>query len=440
MTKPSIDFSINSKQKELFTVVMKSTITHDYYYIAYGGAIRGGKTYGVLGILAILCKMYPHSKWVVVRSDFPALSKTTIPSLEKIIDGSTNWKWHRDKSNYYVEYVPNGAKIYFFGENISIDPELNTFLGFECNGMFLEQSEELSVKMWEMAIQRSGSHYTEPMPPPFVFTTFNPTQNWVKKKFYVPFKNKELQAPYYFIEALPNDNPKITEAQWKAWEMLDPINRKRMIEGDWNAYDGVNKWAYAYSEEKHSYACEYDPYQPLYLSFDFNRNPICAGAIQDINESIRVPYAFKLKSSNIYELYGLIKRTFEVDGHIPLYIVTGDATGKNSSALVVDNINYYTIITKELNLSDAQIQVPSINPRMEENQVLVNSILQNADVQIHPERAASLHFDLGFVEMTADGRLKKVDRNDPTQQADSLDWFRYWCNTFKSDFIKLIEI
>ena len=116
MTKPSIDFSINSKQKELFTVVMKSTITHDYYYIAYGGAIRGGKTYGVLGILAILCKMYPHSKWVVVRSDFPALSKTTIPSLEKIIDGSTNWKWHRDKSNYYVEYVPNGAKIYFFAK------------------------------------------------------------------------------------------------------------------------------------------------------------------------------------------------------------------------------------------------------------------------------------------------------------------------------------
>lgn len=435
----SIDFSINKKQTELFTQVMKSTKTHEYTYFAYGGAIRGGKTFGVLGILAILCKMYPQSKWLIIRSDFPALEKNTIPSLEKLIGDSTNWKWHRDKSNYYIEYLPTSARIFFYGENIDRDPDLNTFLGFECNGIFMEQAEELSLRMWEMAIQRAGSHYTTPMPPPFIFLTFNPTQKWVKTKFYKPAKEGLLKAPYYFIEAFPTDNPKVTKEQWAAWNMLDPINRKRMIEGDWSAYDDSNKWAYAFSEDKHAYACDYNPAHPLYLSFDFNRNPICAGAIQNYDDCIKVPYAFKLHSSNIYDLCAVIKNTFEVDGHLPLYIVTGDATGKNSSALVNDNINYYTVIQEKLNLSDGQIQVPSINPRMEDNQVLVNSLLQNHDIEIHPERAGSLIFDLQFVEMTPDGRIKKGDRNDPTLQADSLDWFRYYCNTFKSDFLRLVK-
>ncbi len=437
----AIDFSKNERQKELFNKVMESIAgktTSRFRYFGYGGAIRGGKTFGFLGIFVLLCRMFPKSKWVIVREDFPALNKTTIPSMEKLLRGSSKWKWSRDKSNYYCEYLPTGSRIFFFGENITTDSDLNTFLGLECNGFLLEQGEELSRKMWSRAIERAGSHYTTPMPPPFVFVSFNPTQNWVKEAFYNPHKKNELAAPFYYIEALPTDNPYVTKEQWEAWQNLDDISKRRMIEGDWNAYDDVNKWAYAYSVEKHSYICEYNPNYPLYLSFDFNRNPICAGAIQNIGHCIKVPQAFKLKNSDIYQLCAEIKRTYEIGGHVPLYIVTGDATGRNSSALVRDNINYYTIIQKELGLSEGQIKVPSINPTIEENQVLVNSILQNYCVEIHPVKAAALHFDLGFVEMTPDGRIKKGDRNDPTLQADSIDWFRYWCNTFMPDFLKIV--
>ena len=142
----TVDLSKNKKQEELFNEVMysiqkKQNGIEDYNkYFFYGGAIRGGKTFCILTILTILCRMFPNSKWVVVRADMPALTTTTIPSIEKIIGTSQNWKWSRDKSNYFVKHR-NGSKIIFKGENITSDPELNDFLGLECNGFFLEQIE-----------------------------------------------------------------------------------------------------------------------------------------------------------------------------------------------------------------------------------------------------------------------------------------------------------
>ena len=104
--------------------------------------------------------------------------------------------------------------------------------------------------------------------------------------------------------------------------------------------------------------------------------------------------------------------------------------------MVRDNLNYYHIIAKELQLSINQFKVPSINPPLEDNQVLVNGILEHYPVQIDTDHAQNLIFDMKFVEINADGKIIKQDRTNPTQQADALDTFRYWCNVFMSDFLK----
>jgi hypothetical protein len=67
--------------------------------------------------------------------------------------------------------------------------------------------------------------------------------------------------------------------------------------------------------------------------------------------------------------------------------------------------------------------------------MLVNSILARGDVRLDPEGTKGLQFDLENVSVLADGTIKKVDRNDPTQQADALDTFRYACNTYLKSFI-----
>lgn len=434
----NISFKENVKQSEFVNLALSGAWGKSpYRYLCYGGGIRGGKTFAVLGTLLLYCRMFPGSRWVIYRQDFPSLQDTTIPSFEKIIGADKTFKWHRDKSNYYLEYLKNGSKIFLYGENIDRDPDLNSMLGLECNGIVLEQVEELSITLFNMAQTRIGSWYIPQMPKPMILMTLNPTQKWAKDIFYLPHKSGTIEAPFKFIEALPKDNPFVTAEQWETWNRLEDRYKAQFIEGDWTDFSNKdNLWAFAFNRKKHLSDVQIDTRQMVYLSFDFNRNPITCAVIQHIDGQIRVIEQIKLNNSDIYKICTYIKAIY---GNT-MFIVTGDATGKNSSAMVQDNINYYTIIQKELRLNAQQIKVPTVNPRLEENQVLVNSIFANYDITINAEKCKPLIFDLENARMRADGTLIKESRDDITQQLDCLDCLRYYLNQFHGNFIKLRSI
>ena len=141
----------------------------------------------------------------------------------------------------------------------------------------------------------------------------------------------------------------------------------------------------------------------------------------------------KLETSDIYQLCDYIIANY---GN-RLFKVTGDASGNSTSAMVKDNLTYYLIIRTKLNLSNHQMDVPSVNPSLEDNRVLVNSLLSRGNVYIHETKAAALHFDLANVKVDPDGSIDKSNRKDPTKQADALDTFRYGCNTYLKNFIYL---
>ena len=411
-----------------------------YRFLAYGGAIRGGKSYVVLYCLHTLCMTYPGSKWIIVRATLPVLKKTTIPSFKKLVQTKQYGKWNNSAPITFTYF--NGSQLMFVPESKTIDPDLTNFLGFECNGFFLEQAEELSEDMWNMALQRAGSLYIENMPPGLIFSTFNPTQNWVKQKFYVPYSNNQLEPPYFFLPALPSDNPHVTPDQYANWDRMSERDRDRFIKGDWTDYGANGLWAFAFERNKHigfaepkgdeKKAPELNPSQIVYLSFDFNRNPISCSVIQLIENQIRVLETIKLPNSDIYAMCMYILATYPE----MMFMVTGDASGNNGSALVKDNVNYYIVISKQLRLASTQIRVPSKNPSLEENQLLVNSLLSNFDIIIHEKKAAGLIYDMQNVKMLPDGTIEKRNREDPTMQADALDTFRYFCNTFMRRFIE----
>lgn len=193
-----------------------------------------------------------------------------------------------------------------------------------------------------------------------------------------------------------------------------------------------NKFAFAFMEEKHIGKTSYNDTHPLYVSFDFNRNPICATLFQHYDEKIFGIECIKLLNSNIYHLCREIKNKYPT----AMIIVNGDATGKASAALVRDNLNYYRIIKTELDISEQVIKVPSINPPIADNQVLVNAILEHYPMILDKDKCQGLIHDLKFVEMLPDGSIKKGDREDPNQQADALDTFRYYLNMNFKWFIK----
>jgi hypothetical protein len=125
----------------------------------------------------------------------------------------------------------------------------------------LEQAEELTESMYDMALQRTGSHYIDPMPKPYIFMSFNPSQTWTKEKIYIPYKEESLQSKIYYQEALPSDNPHVTKEQWESWDMLPEELKARMIKGDWTDFGGKNLWLYSFRPSLHLQDdLEFDPY------------------------------------------------------------------------------------------------------------------------------------------------------------------------------------
>jgi hypothetical protein len=66
----------------------------------------------------------------------------------------------------------------------------------------------------------------------------------------------------------------------------------------------------------------------------------------------------------------------------------------------------------------------------------VNAILEHYPLTLDATNCAPLIYDLQFVEMLADGSIKKGDREDPKQQADFLDELRYYLQANFKWFLK----
>jgi phage terminase large subunit len=105
----------NRKQIEFIRAVFDKRRIETTY--AYGGAVRGGKTFVILYCLHLLCRNYPGSKWVVVREDLPALKTTTIPSFNKLIEADKYGKWNY--STPITFKYTNGSQIIFKPESIN---------------------------------------------------------------------------------------------------------------------------------------------------------------------------------------------------------------------------------------------------------------------------------------------------------------------------------
>jgi len=436
MKAHKIDLSKNEKQKEYFNTAMQACDRlNGYKYFAYGGAIRGGKSYVTAFILMQLAMKYKGTRWHVIRQDMPVLENTTIATFQKLTGFSTDWTWSRNKAMYHLTYK-NGSKIFFKGENIVNDPLLNDFLGLETNGIWLEQAEELSEKMWEKALERTGSWYVEDMPPAFIFLTFNPTQNWVKQKFFEPWVKGTLQEPFYYMPALPKDNPFVTADQWAQWEKMAKPYHQQFVEGNWNDLnDRHNLWAFAYNASKHGGQPELNPFEIVYLSFDFNVNPMCCVVIQYYNQRIVVLEVIKLPDSGTEQMCDYIRMSKYARCS---FKVTGDASGRARDASQIDNQHNYTIIGRKLSLNPMQFHVPSVNPPIEKNKVLMNALLQNHAITIHNERAKALHYDLANVRTNPDNTIIKKNRGRQEEQCDALDAFRYWCNQFMSWYLRTV--
>jgi len=268
-----------------------------------------------------------------------------------------------------------------------------------------------------------------------LWMNLNPTSAylWQKKLF---IDGGEYQDDITIIHSTYLDNPFLSAKYIKKLLRLknvNPVDYDVYVDGKWGVHNKDGKFAWAFDPQKHMRACQGDKSQILYLSFDFNVDPITCLAIQmdETQTKVKCIEQIKLANSDIYKLCARIRSTYSNY----VLIVTGDATGRARSAMVKDQQNYYKIIKNELLLNDGQIRVPKINPPLESNRIHVNAVLLNCDVSIDPENCEGLEFDLRYVEVGADGKIMKDNRTNKKRQADCLDNLRYFVNSFMPNIL-----
>lgn len=429
MVNSKVVFEPHPKQEEF----IRAVLSQKYKYLLFGGAAGGGKSYVSLATLIILAKIYPGSKSFVIRESLPTLKRTTIPSFYKLCPKS-----FIDTHNQAEQTVrfTNGSSLTFFPENYIQDKNLTRLDGIEANFFLLEEGQEIQRKTFEKCKLRAGRHIIpdlEVQPNPMIMITCNPSQNWTKTVFYDPYINGELPSDFYYQQSLMMDNPALPQVYLEGLENLDDITKEIFVKGNWDIVDVERPFAYSFNRQKHiKNNLQMNTEEPIILSFDFNVDPITCLAGQSYDGSIRILREFRLRNSDIFQLCDRILSTFPNC----YFLVTGDASGSNRSAMTQGAKNYYQVIYQQMGIPKSAFKVPSFNPSIKNSRILLNSILER-----HPDMAidSSCQFLVNDLQSVQADDTGDIDKSKDKHSTHLLDCFRYYLWTFHSNFVKYLK-
>lgn len=412
------------------------------------GSRDSGKSHFIAQRLIKDCLKLPYFRCLLIKKTFNTIKESQWQTIKDIVDQWGLNELFTFKINPLSIECMNGNKFIARGcdDTQSIKSVKDPSHAWYEEGNQLELSDFITVT----TTLRSNRIKIQQ------WFSFNPEcdgdfeEFWLYKTF---FKDKEKSGSYNWTMTLPDGVPVVynytlTHSTYhdnkhcsnerkiflEHLKEIDPYYYSVYTLGLWGRRQVGDPFCFAYSKEKHVSSTALDRRHDVKLSFDFNVNPITCSVIQDYNFHIRVIESIKLDSSDIYKLCDYISL------HYPgcLFMVTGDATGQNTTALVQDGINYYTVIKTKLNLSVTQIKVPTVNPKVKENRVLVNAVFASDEVKVSfdPVKAKGLIFDCENVAVNDIGDIDKGTRTDPKKRADFLDCWRYYLNTFQKHILK----
>lgn len=216
----------------------------------------------------------------------------------------------------------------------------------------------------------------------------------------------------------------------EAKSQLDDINFRQEYMAE---YVDANDRPFLYSwEAKKHVIPSYTPnkHLPIIFSLDFNKDPMTCLIGQQVD--LWTVYAFAeidMPDGSTPEVCERLKSDYAP--WIYNMMVTGDATGRNRSALTRGNLNHYRVIKDILELRDDDLKVPMQNLAHSDSRVLCNSVLKNAKFYVTQDCKRTIK-DIEMAMVDNEGELIK----NPTFPCHHLDTARYLIAACYPDFIK----
>lgn len=221
------------KQKEALNATKK------FKYVLYGGSVGSGKSYFLRWALIYwLCYFHDKYKLKGIRvglfcESFPALNDR---HLSKIKTEFPSWLGTYNQQNHEFTLAPEyGSGVLAF-RNLD-DPQ--KYLSVEFAAEAVDEINRNAKPTFDLLRTRLRW-------PGIVETKFiaacNPIgEAWVKNIWIKRlFPKEELEnQEYFFVNALPTDNPHLPQEYYKSLESLPELERRAYLEGDWDALSDV---------------------------------------------------------------------------------------------------------------------------------------------------------------------------------------------------------
>ncbi len=431
-----------NKQKEAFMAVENHFIT------IYGGAIRGGKSYWGGLVIVSFCFKYTNSRWLMLRESLPTLKRTLLVTFQKLLD--TGLKDYVKEFNQQTLTLTwnNGSQIIFMAESYATDKELNRFRGLEINGAFIDEVNEIQEVTFDKIIERSGAWFGSKNCPSKIIASCNPTNSWVKDRFYKPFQKNDLPKNVSFIKAKITDNPHVPKDYLETLKTLPRYEYEVFVNGNWDLQLKTGGEFYkSFELHKHVVVCFYNPKLALHVSFDDNVNPyLPCGIFQIDGKNIYMidEIAFSSPKNNVREVCSEIIRRYK--GHDAGMFVYGDATAQKADTKLEFGSNFFSLVLQELLEFKPVKRVLSANPSVVMRGNWINSILerQNGGISFFiNEKNTNAINDFVMLKEASDGtKHKQMETDNKTKVryqkyghfSDLVDYLL--CRAFVDEFNK----
>lgn len=346
------NYKLLPKQKEFFEV------PHDHQLdvCIYQGGYGSGKTWcgSLLGLM--LAIKYPGSKGLVGAKEYELVKKTTLVSYLEHLD---NFGYIRDRDYRYNKIdkkivFKNGSEILFSALE---DPE--KFKSLNLHWAEMEECSQVPDSSFKQLIGRLRNTYRGANWGNFKYRLFGHTnpqadKGWIYKRFVEDPKpnyrlliaptSENIYLPTHFIESLKNE--------------YDPEYYRINVLGEFGNYSSglVVK---NFTSENYT-DMEYNRDMPLYLTCDFNVDPMCWGVAHKDDENV---YFFdEIVIENTCTQHCIEEFIRRYPRHNSKIVICGDASGNFRSANA--EFTNYMIIKQALENHGYQIEfrLRSFNP------------------------------------------------------------------------------
>lgn len=237
--------SYHSKQIEALNAL---SVDSDIRQVLYGGGVGGGKSF--LGCDWQIKRRikYAGTRGLIGRSELKKLRLSTMATFFELCGsyGLVAGKHFTYNGQDHIIKWYNGSETILMDlADLPSDPEFQRFGSLEITDSFVDEAGEVSQKCID--ILSSRLRYKLINDKPKLLMTCNPHKGWLFTEFYDAQRNGTMRFDRAFIQALPTDNPHISPTYLESLQLLPEVDRKRLLEGDWD-YDETKNRLYEFDD------------------------------------------------------------------------------------------------------------------------------------------------------------------------------------------------